>query len=423
MNHRVSPCALRLTILFLVGCLSNTCPADNWAHWRGPDGNAVANDADPPTEFNNSLNLRWKVAVPGLGSGSPIVWEDDIFVVSAIPVSEGKIPQHQFVLFCFDRETGMERWRKVAVEATPHQETHSTNGFASASPVTDGEHVYASFGSRGLYCYTMNGNLVWKRNNFPPMTTRNGFGEGSSPVLAGDRLILPWDHEGQSKLYAINKTTGATIWEVERDEPTNWGTPLVIEHGGRVEIITTGQNYARAYDFDTGAELWRCAGQTQRPAASPVYRDGVVYIASGFRGSFLGAFRVGGRGDLQGTSNVLWTIERDTPDIASPLLSGDRLYYYKGRAGVLTCVDATTGKPHYSTQRIRGLDNIYASPVAAGGHVYLSDRDGTVVVIKDSPRFEIVATNELGETIDATPAPIDNQLIIRGEKHLFNFSR
>ncbi|MCM2371710.1 outer membrane protein assembly factor BamB family protein [Aporhodopirellula aestuarii] len=423
MTTYFAPSLFRASMLLLVGGLAFPCHAENWGHWRGPDGNAVSDSANPPTQFNHSENLRWKTPIPGRGSGSPIVWGDDVFVVSAIPVSGGEIPKHQFVLFCFNRKTGGERWRRVAVEATPHQETHSTNGFASASPVTDGNYVYASFGSRGLYCYTMTGDLVWKRTDFPPMTTRNGFGEGSSPTLVGNRLIMPWDHEGQSKLYSLDSSTGATIWEINRDEPTNWATPLVVEHLGQLEIIMNGENFARAYDFESGAELWRCAGQTQRPAASPVYRNGVVYIASGFRGSYLGAFRVAGRGDLQGTANVLWTIERDTPDIASPLLSEDRLYFYKARAGLLTCVDATSGKPHYNAQRIRGLDNIYASPVAAGGHVYLSDRDGTVVVIKDSPRLEIVATNELGETIDATPAPVDEELFIRGEKHLFCFSR
>ncbi|MFG0256130.1 MAG: PQQ-binding-like beta-propeller repeat protein, partial [Rhodopirellula sp. JB053] len=344
MTYQMIFGVLRCATFIAIACLGSFAHADNWAHWRGPDGNAVAPDADPPIRFNDSTNLKWKVPIEGRGAGSPVVWDDSVFVVSAVGLSGGDLAKHDFVLLCIDRETGRERWRRVATEAAPHEGTHRTNGFASASPVTDGEHVYASFGSRGLYCYTMDGILVWKRTDFPPMTTRNGFGEGSSPVLAEDRIILPWDHEGQSKLYAIEKASGATIWEVDRDEPTNWGTPLIVDFRGRAEVITTGENYARGYDLDSGAELWRCAGQTQRPAASPVHRDGVVYIASGHRGAFLGAFRVGGRGDIQGTANVLWTIQRNTPDIASPLLSEDRLYFYKGKSGVLTCVDAQTGK-------------------------------------------------------------------------------
>ena len=180
-----------------------------------------------------------------------------------------------------------------------------------------------------------------------------------------------------------------------------------------------GQNSARAYDFETGKELWRCGGQTQRPAASPVAANELVFVGSGFRGSFLGAFHLDGRGDIERTKSVAWVINRDTPDIASPLLSSGRIYFHKGKTGVLSCVDAATGQPHYSATRIPGLRSIYASPIAAGGHVYLTGRSGTTVVIQDADELEIVATNSVGETVDATPAPVDNQLFIRGERHLF----
>ncbi len=203
-----------------------------------------------------------------------------------------------------------------------------------------------------------------------------------------------------------------------RDEPTCWATPLVIEQQGRKQIVLNGQNCARAYDLDSGEELWRCAGQTERPVASAVAHNGLVFVGSGFRGSFLGAFRPDGRGDIRGTSKVAWSVSRDTPDIASPLLSQGRLYFYKGKSGVLSCLDATTGKPHFAAERT-GLGTIYASPVAAAGHVYLTDRSGKTVVIKDANRFQIVSTNSVGETVDATPAPVDNQLFIRGERHLF----
>jgi outer membrane protein assembly factor BamB len=277
--------------------------------------------------------------------------------------------------------------------------------------------VYAHFGSQGLYCYKIDGEPVWSRD-FGDMRTRNEFGEGSSPTITGDKIIVPWDHEGQSYLYALNKLNGDIIWQVERDEPTNWSTPLVVEHDRRKQVVMNGQNYARAYDLETGDELWRCDGQTQRPAASAVAMSDTVFVASGFRGSFVGAFRLGGRGDIEGSSEVLWTKGRDTPDIASPLLSDGRLYYYKAKTGILTCIDAATGEPHYTSKRTR-LRTTYASPVAAGGHVYLSDRDGKTIVISDANEYQEVATNSIGEAIDATPAPVDDQLFIRGEQHLF----
>lgn len=425
--------------------------AGNWPHWRGDRGNSVSETASPPTEWSDTKNVKWKVRIPGQGSGSPVIWENKVFVVSGVPSSDqsqadgpgtadspprpgrsrnragsgggrsgaASLQALQFTVFCFDRASGQLLWKQVAVEATPHEGTHSTNNFSAASPCTDGQHVYAHFGSRGLYCYTMDGELVWKRDDLGKMQTRNSFGEGSSPTLAGDQIIVPWDHEGPSALFALNKLTGKTIWNVSRDEPTCWATPLVIEHNGRQQVIMNGQNKARAYDLETGEELWRCGGQTERPVASAVADNGIVYVGSGHRGSFLAAFRPDGRGDVQGTKHVLWSVNQDTPDIASPLLSSGRLYFHKGKTGVITCVNAETGKPIFGPARVPGLDSIYASPIAAGGYVYLTGRNGTTVVIRDSDTFQIVATNSVGETVDATPAPVDNELFIRGEQHLF----
>ncbi|MBS0204913.1 MAG: PQQ-like beta-propeller repeat protein [Planctomycetes bacterium] len=397
--------------------LTSITHADNWPHWRGESGNGVSSTATPPTKWSATKNVRWKVSVPGLGSGSPVIWEDQVFVTSAVGTGNGK--PLQFILFCFDRKKGDILWQKTAVTATPHQGTHSTNGFASASPCTDGKQVYAHFGSRGLYCYGMDGELKWKRDDFPPMNTRNSFGEGSSPTLEGDKIIVPWDHEGESFLYALNKFTGEVIWKTPRPSATCWATPLVVEHAGRKQIVMNGQSVARAYDLETGKEIWHCGGQTERPAASPVAADGLVYVGSGFRGAYLGALRLDGRGDIKGTKNVAWEIDRDTPDVGSLLLSSGRVYFYKEKAGVLTCVDAATGERHFGPVRIPGLQAIYASPIAAGGHVYLTSRNGTTVVIKDSAKYEVVATNSVNETVDATPAPVDRELFIRGEKHLF----
>jgi outer membrane protein assembly factor BamB len=405
-------------LLFAIAVPSH---AEDWSHWRGPDGNSVAPNASPPVAWSSTKNVKWKVAIPGSGSGSPVVYQDRVFVVSGVPTGKraGRLPELEFVTFCFDRGTGKLIWKQTATVATPHQPTHETNGFASASPCTDGTMVYSHFGSRGLYAYTMDGELVWKRDDFGNMTTRNDFGEGSSPVIAGDKIIVPWDHEASSFLYALDKTTGQTIWKTPRDEPTCWATPLVIPTSAGPQVVMNGQTKARAYDLETGKELWSCGGQTQRPVATPVYRDGIVYVGSGFRGSFLAAFRPDGRGDVEGTDAVVWSVDRDTPDIASLLLSDDRLYFFKAKTGLLSCLNADTGQPYFQTVRLPNISTTYASPVAAGGHVYLTGRSGTTVVIDDAAEFKVVSVNSVGEGVDATPAIADDEIFIRGEQHLF----
>jgi len=395
--------------------------ADNWAHWRGPTGNGTAPKASPPTEWSNTKNVKWKVEVPGSGLSSPIIWENQVFVTTAVPVdSQGAsdLPTLEFKLLCLDRHDGKLLWQRTATVAKPHQRTHETNGFASASPCTDGQCVYAHFGSRGLYCYAMNGEPIWKRDDFDKMETLNGFGEGSSPTLSGSTILVPWDHNGPSALFALDKRTGKTIWKADRDEPTEWSTPLVVEHAGRKQVVLNGQNAVRSYDLETGKELWRCGGPTRRPIASAVAANDLVIVGSGFLGSFMGAFRLDGEGDIQGTDKVVWELNHDTPDVASPILSSGRIYFHKAKSGLLSCVDAATGKPHYFARRI-GLGNTYASPVAAGGHVYLTARNGTTVVIKDADELSIVATNSVDETVGATPAPVDNELFVRGDVHLF----
>jgi outer membrane protein assembly factor BamB len=424
-GHQSVRSATLLLAGMLLTCLLGATQADaadldQWGHWRGPLGTGTSPTATPPTEFGPSNNCAWKQPIPGQGSSSPVIWEDSVFVTTAVPVTPGG-SELDFRLFCFERATGEKRWDRSAIKAAPHEGTHSTNGYASASPCTDGRHVYAHFGSRGLFCFTMSGDLKWSRD-FGDMQTRNEFGEGSSPTLVGDRIVIPWDHEGPSRLICLNALSGETIWDVPRDEPTCWATPLVVTMAdGSQQVVMNGQTAARSYDLSTGRELWRCGGQTQRPVASPVAASGLVFIGSGFRGAFLGCFNLTGQGDIEGTSHVHWTVNRDTPDIASPLLHAGRLWYYKEKTGLLTCVDAANGQPHYERQRIPGVSRTYASPVAAGGHIYLTDRSGTITVIKDGPELSVAATNDMGEGVDATPAPVGQQLFIRGERHLFCF--
>jgi outer membrane protein assembly factor BamB len=416
-NKKANMIRLMIVALFLANS-TILVQAEEWGHWRGPTGNGVSLQASPPTQWSEQQNIRWKTKIPGRSSGSPVVWGDQVFVVTSVPTQNGKL---SFQLHSYDRASGKQNWQQTAVEAKPLEPTHSTNTYASASPCTDGKYVFAHFGSRGLYCYTMKGEFVWKRD-FGIMKTRNGFGEGSSPTLVDDMIIVPWDHEGQSILFALDKATGKSIWETKRDEPTCWSTPLVVEHAGKRQVIMNGETKARAYDLATGRELWQCAGQTERPCASPCAANGLVYIGSGHRGSFLGAFNMNGKGDIAKSKNVVWTINKDTPDVASPILSNGRLYFYKGKSGQLSCVDAATGKPFYTAARIPGVNSTYASPVAAGGYIYLTDRNGTITVIADAPELKVIATNSMNEPVDATPAPVGKQLFVRGEQHLFCLS-
>ena len=416
----------------------------NWPRWRGPTGNGVSPDAEPPLSWTPTKGIVWKVEIPGRGSASPIVWGDQLFVATAIRVETKKekavegdsgdagggdkrrkggkaaaLEPHRFDLIALNRTTGKVVWQRTATEATPAEGHHGDHGFASASPFTDGEMVYAHFGSRGLYAYTLSGEPVWKRTDFGSMTTKGTFGEGSSPTIFGDAIVVPWDHEGPSSITALDRRTGKTIWKKDRDETSSWGTPLVVDHGGKPQVITTGEKSARSYDLATGDELWSASGQTGRPVASPVAGHGLAFIGSGFRGAYLGAFRLDRRGNLTGTDGVAWSLSKHTPDVPSPLLSGSRLYFLAGRNGILSCHDAASGKPHYVAQRVEGLNNVYASPVGAAGRIYLTARDGTTVTIEDGNEFKILATSSVGEPVDATPALAGKDIFIRGEKHLF----
>ena len=414
--------AARFTlILFSIGLVAPAMlksEQEQWGHWRGPTGNGTSLTATPPVEFGSQKNCRWKQTIPGRGSSSPVIWNDQVFITTAVPLRTGDSTL-DFRLLCFDRQTGSKQWEHSCIQAIPHEGTHSTNGYASASPCTNGTHVYAHFGSQGLYCLTMDGKRVWNKD-FGNMQTRNEFGEGSSPTLVDDKIVIPWDHEGPSRLICLKATTGETLWDIPRDEPTCWATPLIVSRAdGSKQVAMNGQNAARGYDLATGKELWQCGGQTVRPVASAVSADGLVLIGSGFRGSFLGCFDLTGNGNIQSSPHVHWTVSRNTPDIASPLLHNGKIWFYKGKTGLLTCLNIHDGTPVYEQKRIEGVSHTYASPVAANGFIFMTDRGGTITVIRDGDEPVVISVNEMEEGVDATPALIDSELFIRGETTLF----
>ncbi len=413
-------------------------PMNNWAHWRGPLANGVAPRGDPPVEWSDTKNIKWKAEIGGKGSSSPIVWADQVFVLTAIkidrPVTPADLPKpdprfetktnapasfYQFVVMSFDRYTGKLRWKKVATEQVPHEGHHPTHSYAAGSPTTDGKYLYVSFGSRGTYCYDLKGNLIWKRD-LGILHTRLGWGEAVTPVIYGDSLLLNWDQEADSMLYCLDAKTGETRWKTAREEHSSWNTPLVVEFGGTTSVVVNGTNRVRAYDLANGKELWQCGGMTVNAIPSPVTQNGVVYCMSGYKGSLACAISLDSKGDITDTDKALWRHKQGTPYVGSPLLVGDRLYFTDDTKPFLTSLDIQTGKPVLDHVRLAGQNSFYASPVAAADRIYLVDREGTTLVIKaGTNKLTILASNKLDDTFDASPAIVGKQLFLRGEKALY----
>ena len=326
---------------------------------------------------------------------------------------------YQFAVLCLDRATGRTLWQHIACEQVPHEGFRANDGsFASASPVTDGKHFYAYFGSRGLYCYDLDGKLEWSQR-FGDMRIAMGFGEGSSPALSGDTLVVNWDHEGGSFIIALDKNTGATLWKTPRDEKTSWSTPLVVEVDGKAQVITTATRKIRGYDLATGKLIWECGGLTSNVIPTPVAEGTMLYTTSGFRGNALMAIRLGRTGDLTGTDAIAWSYGKSTPYVPSPLLYGERLYFFASNNGILSCFDAKSGRPLINAERLEALPAVYASPLGASGRVYLTGRNGTAVVLKQSDVLEVLATNRLDEKFDASPAAVGRELFLRGQESLY----
>jgi hypothetical protein len=413
---------------------SATAPTD-WPQWRGPLGTGVSATANPPVSWSETTNIAWKVKLPGSGSGTPIVLGNRVFVLTAVNAKPQAAPQPagagggaprslkpdgpvRWMLLCLDRQTGKTIWEKVAREEIPHEGHHQDHGFASHSAITDGSHVYAYFGSRGVYCYDLRGNLKWSKD-LGKMRTRNGFGEGSTPALHGNTLVITWDHEDADFIVALDKTNGKELWRQDREEPTSWSTPLVVEHGGRAQVVTAATNKARSYDLVSGKLLWECSGLTANVIPTPVASGGMVYLTSGFRGNALLAVKLGRTGDLTGTDAIAWSHNRTTPYVPSPLLYDDRLYFFGSNSGILSCFNAKTGQPLLNGVRVDALQGVYASPVGAAGRVYLVGRNGATVVIKRSDTLEVLATNQLEDGIDASPALAGKDLLLRGRQYLY----
>ncbi len=454
MNHVVSqlyrgphgPRSPKLFLIVVFAALANSAGAQdfaelrqhNWHQWRGPHADGVAPHGDPPTHWDETTNVCWKCQLPGIGSSTPIVWQDHIFILAARETDRAADPDEmaaileanegqrttppakylQYLVIDVDRRTGEIRWQRTATEAIPHEGRHKTNTFASASPLTDGRYVYASFGSRGIYCYDFDGNLQWQRD-LGDMRTRRGWGEGVSPALHNGTLLVNWDHEGDSFLVAMDANTGETSWKVDRDEPTSWSTPFIVRGNGRMQVVVNATNRVRSYDLDSGQLLWECGGQNTNVISCPVATEDTVFCMSSYGKSTVHAIPLSASGDITDSDDLAWQYERLAPYCPSPLLYDNYLYFTRSNSTLLTSLDTRTGETVLPPTRLPLSGSMYASPVGAAGRVYIVDRDGATVVLRHADEFEVLATNRLDDPIDASPAIVGRQMFLRGRKFLY----
>ena len=437
MKNRI--CVNAYLLLFaLQQCVFGDSFTDNWHRWRGPNANGVSDSAIPPIKWSEDENVKWKVAIDGRGTSTPIIWGDKVFVLTAVKtdVKDTSIPdpedqpktnffdikrpnvQRAFVVLCLNRNTGEEIWRKTATTKVPHQGVHNDNDFASASPTTDGKHLYCWFGSAGLFCYDLSGEKVWERD-LGEAEMGSSLGEGCSPALYEDKLVVVRDHAGQSTIEVLDSQTGETIWKKDRDEGNAWATPLVIKHSGNVQVITAASNFVRSYDLSSGDIIWQCSGLTGNATPCPVIDGDYVICMSGYKGYAAMAIPMTETGDISGSDKILWTTDRGTPYVPSPLLYDGLLYFNQSNQSIVTCLNSRTGEVAFGPKRIGQLKNIYASPVGASGRVYITGRTGTTVVMERSNEPKVIATNKLDERFDASPALAGNQLFLRGANYLY----
>ncbi|MEZ6067335.1 MAG: PQQ-binding-like beta-propeller repeat protein [Planctomycetaceae bacterium] len=432
MLRRLSQVTPAICLLFSTSLFA----ADDWSHqwpaWRGPSFSGVAPHADPPLTWSETENVAWKVAVPGKGHGSPIVWGDRIYLTTAIETERAgqaaapdetakTVPPervHQFVVLCLDRATGETLWSRVAREEVPREGMHQTNSYASSSPMTDGERLYVSFGSRGIYCFTLEGEPIWDRD-LGEMRTRFGWGEGASPAVAEGVVVVTWDHEDDSFIVGLDAATGEERWRQPREEVTSWATPLIVPGEERTQVIVNGTKRVRSYELSSGKLLWECGGQTINVIPSPVHDDRAAYVMSGYRGAALFALPLDATGDITGSDRVLWQLDRGTPYVPSPVLVEGKLYFTAGNNGILTCVNVATGEELFGPVRLPEVESVYASPVSADGRIYFCSRDGVTAVVAAKNEFEVIAVNRIDEPIDATPAVVGNAIYLRSAGHLY----
>ncbi|MFT5050746.1 MAG: outer membrane protein assembly factor BamB [Chlamydiales bacterium] len=413
-------------------------PASDWSGWRGVGADGVA-QGSPPLEFSEESNLKWKAELPGRGLSSPVIVGGRVFITAAVAI-EGEssgdggkrqerdqppVDEVDFLVMAFDRADGSIAWEQVARTQVPHQGTHPDGSFAAPSVVSDGQHIFVSFGSYGIYAYDLAGELAWEVD-LGDMDIQNGFGEGSSPVLCGSALVVQWDHTGDSFLVALDKATGKELWRTVRELGTNWSTPLVVERAQGAPLIIVSSSTTVAYDGGTGKVVWTCGPPVStRPGgiiASPLLHAGVLIYGTGTRrgGTMVAVDLDSAKGENVYESDALmWTRDRDVPRIPSPIAHDGILYALKSTSGILSAFDVQSGEPLYEPTRLEAVSDVWASPVLADGRIYIAGRDGTIEVVATGAKFSTLAVNHLDAIFDATPAVAGDELFLRGRSELY----
>ncbi len=378
-----------------------------WPRWRGPSGQGLVGDGGYPDSWSATSNVLWQVEVPGRGNSSPIVWGDRIFLTTAR--DGGKRPS----VLCYRRSDGKLLWESTLPEGEPGR-VYWKNSHASGTPATDGERVYAPFGSQGLAAVDFQGKVVWRHSLGP---IQNYHGPAGSPVLYGDKIFLYEDQRHGAFLAAFDKRTGQTLWKTERKASVGWGTPIVIRAGDRDELIVSSQAQVTAYDPASGAALWHCGGNLAEVIPTPVVGHGLVFCVSGRAGPTL-AIRPGGSGDVTGT-HLAWKQSKGASFVPSPLLYGDLLYQVNDMVSVATCYEATTGKVLWQGRLGEPkTEGFSASPVGVDGKVFFTNDAGETFVLKAGKKFELLRVNRLEAPVLASPALVDGRWYFRTDKHL-----
>ena len=449
---KILPTVIRCTTAALIAALaihpaiggtSANGSGSNWPQWRGPSSQGISTDKGLPTEWSSTKNVQWKTPIPGRGHSSPIVWGKYIFLTTSIEgavVPDPKPYKHMFgkeefkhpdwagsdhtytlKVLCVEAGTGKILWERTAYEGGVFDHRHKKNTYASPTAATDGQYVFAFFGSEGLYCYDFKGNQVWKLSlgGVPQL----GMGPGASPVLFENLVIVTCDQDiGETSfIVALDKKTGKEVWRVPRKTRATWATPVLVRGAKRVELVVSGAETVISYDPATGKEIWRCEGVVSHAIPTPVTDGDLIFLSAGSQAKKALAVRLGQSGDLTDTPSVVWKYAKGTAYVPSPILYGAYLYLMTDK-GLITCIEGKTGEVKYEGGRVPVPATFTASPVAFDGKILLTSEDGDTFVVKAGPEHEILRTNSLGEPIYASPAIAGGKIYIRGEKNLYCIS-